>query len=207
MDLGVPLVDYGPVDIDALRARMLSLPADFWTIDRPARKRIAEDRPGEAVYFYNPRPPKVQRLALSEAATGFISVLRHPERALFAEIDLLIDNEISRHFPACDVLRVQLAELPPGEVIAPHQDGNILALVHRLHVPVVTDPGVVFTIADQDFFLDAGRLYDLNNVAPHSVRNLSQVMRVHLLIDLLPHSVARARYFDDEDAMVVALEA
>lgn len=204
MDLGVPLVEYGAVDIAALRAQMLALPADFWTIDEEARTTVAGDRPGGAVYFYNPRPPKVKRMALSEARTGFVSVLRYPDRPLFAELEALV-QAVRLHFPDGDVLRAQLAELPPGQVIAPHRDGNILALVHRLHVPIVTHPDVVFTIAEKDFFLETGHLYDLNNVVTHAVRNPSEVMRVHLLIDMLPHSVARARYFDDEEAMVRAL--
>jgi len=205
MDLGVPLVDYGPVDIGGLRAQMLAQPAEFWTIDQEARTAAAGDRPGGAIYFCNPRPPRVRRVALEEARSGVISVLRYVGRPLFNDIERLINAHVRDQFPDCDLLRLQLAELPPGQVIAPHRDVNILTLVHRLHVPLVTHPDVQFTIDGKDFFLETGRLYDLNNVVTHSVSNPSDVMRVHLLIDMLPHSVARARYFDDEDEMIRAL--
>ena len=206
MDLGVPLIDYGPVDIGSLRENLRQLSADFWLMDREARETVAGERPGQAVYFYNPRPPKVSRMALSEAKSGFVSVLRHKARPLFTDIQALIDKDMRRHFPECDVLRAQLAELPPGQVIEPHRDGNILALIHRLHVPIITHPDVEFIIDGNTFCLRADRLYDLNNVVMHSVTNRSDVMRIHLLVDLMPHSLARARYFDDEDEMVSALE-
>ncbi len=205
MDIGVPLIDYGAVDIGTLRETMLHLPADFWLADREARTTVAGDRPGDAVYFYNPRPPKVKRMALREARSGFVSVLRHRTRPLFDDIQALIDRHIRAHFPECDVMRVQLAELPPGQVIEPHQDINILALIHRLHVPIVTHPDVEFIIDGNTFFLKVDTLYDLNNVMRHSVTNRSDVMRVHLLVDMMPHSLARAKYFDDEDEMVRAL--
>ena len=63
---------------------------------------------------------------------------------------------------------------------------GFLSLVHRLHVPVTTNKGVVFTIDDEDFYLEPGWLYELNNLLRHSVANNSSESRVHLLVDLLP---------------------
>lgn len=101
-------------------------------------------------------------------------------------------------------MRVQLAELPPGAVITPHRDIGILSLIHRMHVPLVTHEQVSFIINGQRFFLAEGNLYDLNNAVVHSVENKSDVMRVHLMIDMLPHMVARARYFDTREEMIAA---
>jgi len=205
MDLPEPLVKYGPVPITALRQRMLEQPADFWTVDRASRVMLAGDRPGNAVFFYNDMPAATARPVLAEAkSSGVINVLRYADRPLFAEIQALIDDKLRPLFPNCDVMRVQLAELPPGEVIKPHRDLNILSLIHRMHVPIVTHPMVKFIIAGKTFFLAEGELYDLNNAVVHSVENQSTVMRVHLMIDMLPHSVARARYFDDEATMLAA---
>jgi Aspartyl/Asparaginyl beta-hydroxylase len=198
MDLGKPLTQYGPVDISELRKKMSTLPASYWEMDRAARVAIAGNRPGNAVYFYNDLPAFARRDVLAEARSGVVRVFRQANRPLFREIDNLIQSHVQPLFPECKVMKVQLAELPPSGVIPPHRDGNILASVHRLHVPLVTHKNVKFLIGDQVFFLAEGVLYDLNNVVLHSVKNESDVMRVHLLIDMLPASVANARYFDTE---------
>ncbi|MGE0735264.1 MAG: aspartyl/asparaginyl beta-hydroxylase domain-containing protein [Alphaproteobacteria bacterium] len=208
MDLGgKPLIDLGPIEIDALRAKLLLQPASFWAMDRENRVQAAGDRPGNAVFYFNDVPACANRNPIYEAQIGKLSVLRYPDRALFAEINELIETAIKPILPDCGVMRVHLAELPPGQVIKPHFDGNILAYTHRLHVPLVTHAGVKFIIDGKSFFLEVGRLYDLNNVLVHSVVNDSDVMRIHLLIDMLPRSVAKINYYDTEAAMKSALAA
>jgi hypothetical protein len=204
MELPEPLVKYGPVPVGAVLESMKQQTSDFWTSDRASRVALAGDRPGNAVFLYNDLPGPFMRALIGEAKQGFINVRRYSERPMFAEIQSLIESKIQPLFPTCDVMRVQLAELPPGEVIKPHRDTNILSLVHRLHVPLVTHEKVKFTISGKSFFLSVGELYDLNNVAVHSVENLSDVMRVHLMIDMLPHKLARARYYDSDAAMAAA---
>ncbi len=201
MDIGKPLIDYGKIDAGELRSQMLSLPESFWHIDLDSRTTVAGDRPGNAVFFYTPLPPSVRRFVLAEARSGLVSVLRYPERPLFEAVRTLIDTHVQPLFPNCDVLWVQLAELPPGGVITPHCDRNILAQVHRLHIPLVTHDKVEFTIGGDVFHLKPDTLYDLNNAVMHSVTNTSDVMRIHLLVDMLPHRLARVRYFDDEAEM------
>jgi hypothetical protein len=169
--------------------------------------KLAGNRPGNAVFFYNDTPACLNRRPLDEARTGHINVLRYADRPLFAEVQSLIDVKVKPAFPDCDVMRVQLAELPPGSTIEPHRDTGILALIHRLHVPIVTHKGVIFYIGHEEFFLREGFLYDLNNVIVHAVRNTSEVMRVHLMIDMLPNTIARTRYFDSEDAIIAAVAA
>lgn len=205
MDIGKPLIDHGPIDAGALRNKMLDLPPSFWETDVVSRENVAGDRPGNAVFFFHPMPPGVRRFILAEAQSGTVSVLRYPDRPLFAEIRDLIDSHIQPLFPDCDVIWAQLAELPPGGAITPHCDRHILAQVHRLHVPLVTHDKVEFMIDGGIFHLKPDRLYDLNNVVIHAVTNHSDVMRIHLLVDMMPHSLARARYFDDEGKMAEAV--
>ncbi len=205
MDLGVPLREHGPADIEVLRDQLLRQPMAFWDMDRASRLKNAGKRPGDAVFYYNDMPACISRRPLAEAESGYISVLRYPDRPLFGEIQELIETFILPLFPTCDLMRVQLAQLPPGAVITPHMDTHILALIHRLHVPLVTHDKVKFTIAEQTFFLKEGLLYDLNNTVLHSVENQSDIMRVHLMVDMLPHSVARIRYYDSEEAIKSAV--
>lgn len=204
MDLGRPLIEYPAVDVSRLLSAMEHLPPGFWDSDRSSRVKLAGHRPGNAVFYFNDSPPFVERRAIQEAESGIVNVMRYPDRPLFAEIAALLSEAISPHFPDCSPIRVQLAELPRGERISPHRDKGILARIHRLHIPLVTHPDVTFTIDGDDFHLEPGRLYDLNNAVLHSVENRSDVMRIHLMADMLPASLARANYHDAEDAMVAA---
>ena len=207
MDLGVPLIDYGPVDARALRDTMLAQPPEFWEMDSASRTKVAGTRPGNAVFLYNPMPPMVRRMILAEAQSGHVSVLRYRDRPLFREVQDLIDRFVQPLFPDCDPIWAQLAELPPGGEIAPHSDRHILAAVHRLHVPLITHDEVEFLVGGETFHLKPDILYDLNNVVTHSVTNRSGIMRIHLLVDMMPHSLARTRYFDDEQEMAAAVSA
>jgi hypothetical protein len=207
MDIGEPLIKYGATKISELREKVLLQPESFWEVDQLNRAALAGDRAGRAVFFYNDMPAFVDRGTLQEAKAGHVNVVRYADRPLFSEIQQLVDTDIKPHFAKCDIMRVQLAELPPGGIITPHRDVNILAAVHRLHVPLVTHKGVKFIIAGQRFFLEEGKLYDLNNVVLHSVENKSDIVRIHLLVDMIPHSIARAHYHATEKAMLSAVAA
>ena len=205
-DIGRPLIEFGPVDIAALRDQLSQETSDLWSLDQASREGLAQGRPGGAAYYYNFKPNFIRLLPLAQAeATGRIGVWRNIARALFDAVDRLVTREIAPLFPDCDILGVQLAELPPGETIAPHRDSGILALIHRLHGPISTNKAVDFTIADEPFSLHEGVLYELNNVVEHSVRNGGDTPRIHLLVDMIPHAVARASYYDNAGELAAAL--
>jgi len=184
---------------------MLALHDSFWELDAESRMRLAAARKGRAVFFYNDVPAEIMRNPLLEVKSGRLSVARYPERPLFSDIQKILDGLVAVCFPSCSVVRVQLAELPPGCKIPPHRDQNVLAIMHRLHVPIVTHHDVIFMIDGDSYHLDAGILYELNNCVPHAVDNNSNVLRVHLLIDMLPHDLARVFYYDKVDEMVADL--
>ncbi|MDB5677400.1 aspartyl/asparaginyl beta-hydroxylase domain-containing protein [Sphingomonas bacterium] len=206
MDIGQPIIEHGAVDVRNLRDGLARVGPDFWRLDQASRVGLAGERPGGAVYYYNDQPIFLARAALNEAQqTGRVSVLRNAARPLFDAVDAIVRDHVAPLYPGCDVLRVQLAELPAGNTISPHRDVDMLALIHRTHIPIATNKAVAFTIADEDFFLGEGVLYELNNCARHAVRNDGDTDRVHLLVDMLPHSVGRAAYFDSAKELAVAM--
>lgn len=206
MDIGRPIIEHGPVDVRNLRRGLAQVGPDFWRLDQASRIGLAGDRPGGAVYYYNDQPNFLARSAFNEARqTGHVSVLRNVSRPLFDDVEAIVRDHVAPLYPDCDILRVQLADLPAGETISPHRDTDMLALIHRAHIPVTTNDAVTFSIAGENFFLAEGVLYELNNCVRHAVRNGGKTGRVHLLIDMLPHSVARAVYFDSAKALAVAM--
>ncbi|WP_229458992.1 aspartyl/asparaginyl beta-hydroxylase domain-containing protein [Massilia glaciei] len=96
----------------------------------------------------------------------------------------------------CDLQSVRLMSLAPGARILPHRDPGTgfedgLA---RLHVPILTRPGVVFTIDGEDVHFSQGDTWYLNANCEHAVANDSDENRVHLMLDCVPNAWLEALF-------------
>eukprot|EP00518_Triparma_eleuthera_P006079 CAMPEP_0182486962 /NCGR_PEP_ID=MMETSP1319-20130603/47662_1 /TAXON_ID=172717 /ORGANISM="Bolidomonas pacifica, Strain RCC208" /LENGTH=475 /DNA_ID=CAMNT_0024689069 /DNA_START=714 /DNA_END=2137 /DNA_ORIENTATION=+ len=89
------------------------------------------------------------------------------------------------------VVRMLLASLPPGVTIPTHHDtGSWVSKSHRVHVPVITEPGeVLFRCGGgaqhemRRVDCTEGRIFEMNNQAKHAVSNCWSKHRVHLILD------------------------
>ena len=81
---------------------------------------------------------------------------------------------------------VRVLTLPPGGHIKEHFDyhTNFQYGLLRLHIAIVTDPGVEFVIGGERVFFEPGELWFGDFSMTHSVENKSDVTRVHLVIDV-----------------------
>lgn len=86
---------------------------------------------------------------------------------------------------ACPVQAVRLMRLAPGSRIKPHQDHDLAAEMGavRLHVPITTNDGVVFTLNDRPVRMLPGSVWYLRLSDTHAVVNAGDGDRVHLVID------------------------
>ncbi|HCB40669.1 MAG TPA: hypothetical protein DEP79_13290 [Gammaproteobacteria bacterium] len=85
----------------------------------------------------------------------------------------------------CPVYVARILFLPPGKVIGEHTDAGFgwnYGMV-RLHIPIVTDPRVEFSIGDEAVYWKPGEFWFGDFSKPHSLRNKSDVTRVHLVMD------------------------
>jgi hypothetical protein len=95
-------------------------------------------------------------------------------------------NILQEHFGG-KIVKLMLAELAPGGHVAVHRDAPpSLTEVHRCHVPVLTNPDVIFFIEKVPHYLEPGNAYEFDNTRFHSVWNRSATRRVHLLCDIMP---------------------
>ena len=81
---------------------------------------------------------------------------------------------------------VRILFLPPGGHIKDHFDFHTsfqFGLL-RLHSPIVTHPDVIFIIDGQQMSWNAGELWYGDFSKVHSVKNNSQIVRVHMVIDV-----------------------
>lgn len=89
---------------------------------------------------------------------------------------------------------VLYVRLPAGTVIEKHRDnGYYLGAIHRLHIPIITNDSVEFNLENMpgsavSINMKTGVLYEINNQHYHGVKNLGSTDRIHLIIDIIPHS-------------------
>lgn len=84
-------------------------------------------------------------------------------------------------------IRVLLARLKAKSEIKPHVDkGYSLINCNRIHIPIITNDEVTFSVGGVSRCLKSGEIWEINNADVHSVTNTSQDARVHLIIDWTP---------------------
>jgi hypothetical protein len=89
----------------------------------------------------------------------------------------------------CPHGRIRIMNLLPGTEIREHRDANEevsdLAFNQvRLHIPIITNERVIFTLNKTNYHLPEGRLIYLNFSKKHYVKNDGDEARVHLVLDL-----------------------
>lgn len=95
--------------------------------------------------------------------------------------------------------RSRFMGLAPGAEVPEHIDSNYYWRTHlRLHVPVITNPGVTFTCGGTSVHMKAGECWAFDSFRLHEVQNKGSEQRIHLVIDtvgteqlwdLLEHSI------------------
>ncbi len=80
--------------------------------------------------------------------------------------------------------RSRLMGLAPGTEVPAHADSHYYWRTHiRIHVPVITNPGVEFTCGGETVHMAAGECWVFDSFQRHEVHNRGDAHRVHLVID------------------------
>ena len=96
----------------------------------------------------------------------------------------------------CDYVRQIMAEiggvwgrsrfmgLAAGREVPPHIDIHYYWRTHlRIHIPVITNPGVLFTCGDETVQMAAGECWVFDSFLRHDVQNKGDAQRIHLVLD------------------------
>lgn len=84
----------------------------------------------------------------------------------------------------CTWGRSRLMGLAAGAEVPEHADSHYYWRTHiRIHVPVITNPGVEFTCAGETVHMTAGECWVFDSFQRHKVHNRGDAHRVHLVID------------------------
>jgi hypothetical protein len=171
----------GAVDIAALRAAVLAVPDAVWDAENASKPNRFEvlDATRHIVFRFTDSP-RDWRSSHDRAAWSRWRGLLEP-----------VLTEAVRHYsykPGA-FPRVMLARMPAGGVILPHVDAGAAAKwPHKIHVPVLTNTGVVAFFGGAERHFPPGEAVEVNNLGPHWVRNNGDTDRVHLIFE----------YFDTE---------
>ena len=168
--------DLGAVDIGALRANVMAIPEAVWVAENASKPNKFEVLDGTRhIVFRFVDGPLDWRGSHDRPAWAPWRNFLEPVLA-----DAVRDYGYARGvFP-----RVMLARMAPGGFIHPHIDANPAAKwPHKIHVPITTNPGVVsfFGGAERHFLVD--QAVEVNNLAPHWVRNDGDSDRIHLIFE------------------------
>lgn len=80
--------------------------------------------------------------------------------------------------------RSRLMGLGAGASVPPHVDVNYHWRTHmRIHIPVITNPRVLFTCGDESVHMEAGSCWLFDSFRMHNVHNGGSEKRVHLVLD------------------------
>jgi hypothetical protein len=85
----------------------------------------------------------------------------------------------------CEKETVRLLSLAPGSEIKPHKDMGCGYRdgYFRIHIPIITNPDVYFTIHDEVLHLQEGECWYMDFSLTHSIVNRGNTARVHLIMD------------------------
>lgn len=180
MKLPQPLLRIADYSVDAIAAVLPDASDPLWETERFRQTRFAVHRLTRSILFewlddtwQLGGPMRVQRYDYAPAGLT---------AAVEACAARLLD-----FYPGARLARMTLAELPAGAKIDGHRDNGIgITAVHRIHVPVLTNPQVHFFIDKISHYLEAGAIYEFDNTRLHAVDNRSDQRRVHLMCDLMP---------------------
>jgi hypothetical protein len=93
--------------------------------------------------------------------------------------------DLLRDYYEFDQYAAFLARLHPRSDIGMHPDrGNFLTKCHRIHFPLQTNPQVAYCIEDQQYYWQRGKAYEFDNTRVHGVKNRSDEIRIHLVVNL-----------------------
>ena len=179
MDIDVPLLELGAVDVTALRAAILGQEDNAWY----------EDKSRQESFYVHDQTRSIVLLNLDDSKWPDRAVHRAPGWERLADVAVpIMQDIIERHYPTDgEVVRAMAASLRAGESIKAHSDiHQSFHCGHRIHVPITTNPKVWFTINGRPYQFEVGQAYEINNQKQHSVVNNGNEDRITFIFDYIP---------------------
>lgn len=177
----------GRVDVAALRQLVREIPEAQWQGESFRQQRYEVHRDTETIGlvfdldFRHTMPTRLPALEAFEPSMrpALMQVADYYEDSPKGQM-LLAESETGLGY----FIRANLVRMPSGGEITEHTD-NKFSLVHshRVHLPIISNDEVLFTVGSESINMQEGELYEINNRRMHSVRNSGPAGCVHLIMD------------------------
>jgi len=93
--------------------------------------------------------------------------------------------EVVRNYIDFKFYAAFIARMAPRSNIGLHRDwGAFLRTCHRVHVPLQTNENVEYIIEGASYYWKKGFVYEFDNTRRHMVKNNSDQIRIHLVLNL-----------------------
>ena len=179
MDIGTAVRELGVVkSAPALASAIFELGEEAWWEDqsRQAHFRVHSQTRSLVLLFCDSEWPDMEvgtRAAWKHLSGQAVPVMRE-----------ILDDHYER---GGIILRAMAARLPPHATIEGHVDGHpSFSCAHRIHVPLLTNPDVIFFVGGRQVTMDVCKGYEINNQLVHSVHNGGEEDRIHFIFDYVP---------------------
>lgn len=169
----------GPVDVQALRRQVARLSERVWR---------QEDAAKENAYrcFHHTQHIVFRFISGNRDPQEFYS---QPSWSVWRPMLLAVMEAAAApyRFEAPVFPKVMLARLKAGHAIQRHDDGDIGCshpFVHKIHVPLETNPGALVHVDGEDMHLQVGQAWEINNLVQHGAVNHGETDRIHLTFEV-----------------------
>ena len=125
-------------------------------------------------------------LLYSPNATNPKQMEKHQHHSIFSRHIEELCRIASKELGKVVEKQSMITRLLPGKSIKRHKDmGEITAKTHRVHLPIISNQLCTFRVEDVSLHLKPGDIWVIDNTNRyHSVDNLGESTRVHLIIDM-----------------------
>lgn len=180
-------IHIGEIDIDELQTLVRGLSEEQWQSFSIRQTRYEVHKHTHTIgLVYDPdfrhsHPTRLPALQLFETALRPVlwMIADHFEQSETGQ-RLVQENGLG-YF-----IRVSLVRLKAGCEIASHRDMNFsLTHSHRVHLPLISNEDVLFTVGDETIHMPEGHVFEINNRREHFVQNKGSEDRVHLILDFV----------------------
>jgi len=167
----------GPVEIDPLAARVAQLSERAWDRENAIKEN-------DFAVFHSTRHLIFRFIERNQDRRVFYS---NPSWAVWKPLlQPVIDQAIAPYgFAEPVVPKAMLARLEANARIDRHIDeAPSNPTVHKIHVPIVTNPSALFEIDGEVFHFERGHAVEVNNIVPHAATNGGDTDRIHLIFEV-----------------------
>ena len=175
----------GDFDISDLLERSIAIEESVWAGDEFRQEKFEAHKHTQTIKLIMDEDGRHRDPTVHPFYHEFQSVLAPIEQFVRSKIDNTLKAKYLRKKNGRGYfIRMILVNLKANGVIRRHIDtGESLLKCHRMHLPVLTNELVIFSVGDSDKHLQAGELWEINNRHIHGVVNNSGKGRIHLIMD------------------------